>query len=314
MYPDQSQPGQPKTPPPTTGGGPIGQNGTQNTQYSPQYGPALSQPEQYTQPQSYNTSAPVNPYAQPAPPQQAPENWYTPAPKPQDSRPKDANSYIQSSAPAQNPATGQAINGQYAVDYLGGIAPASQSGAISIGGFSLTKKMLAFIGGGIAALTLAMVLLFASQTEEVATTLSESSLYASYIDTTEVTKNSGKNITSSQLRSFNGSLQTFLLNSGTQMEGPLEQMGINVSSLRSDAKKPPYHDEEMAKKLEEARLLDTYDRVYASEVSYKLNTMSATIQKVKETNSRQDMQEYLETTEASLTTLQEALENYQNEN
>lgn len=310
MNPNQPQPGQPQTPPPNNSG------------YPPQYGSPQQQPQQqYSQPQGYNTAAPQNPYAQPAPPQQAPENWYTPTPKPNDSKPGDVSQYLQQSSPstaqtnpvnAQNPATGQTINGQYAVDYLGGIAPAAPNNTVSVAGFQLTKKIIAIIVSGIVALIMALVVFFSTQTPQGPTTLNESSLYASFIDTADVTKDSSKNINDSQLRSLNGSFQTFLLNSATQMEEPLTKSGIDHTKLKTAAKKPPYHDDKMAAKLEDARLLDTYDRVYASEVSFKLQTMDATIQKIKKTNTRESMQSYLTETEKSLTVLQEALKKYEN--
>ena len=308
MNPNQPQPGQPQTPP-------------QNGGYPPQPGAAQTgaqnQPNQYVQPQSYSTAAPQNPYAQTPPQQQqAPANWYTPAPKPTDSKPSSVDDYLQSSRPqTQDPAAGQTINGQYAVDYLGGIAPSAPSNTISIAGFSLTKKMLAIIGGGMAALTLAMVLIFAQPPAEGPTTLDESSLYASYIDTQDILSSSDtstKHLSSSQLRSFNGSFQAFLTNSASQMEEPLTDSGIDPNPLKSAAKKPPYHDEDMAHNLNEARLLDTYDRVYAREVDFKMQTMHATIQRIRQSNSRESMQEYLNSTQESLETLQEALENYLN--
>lgn len=304
MYPDQPQPQQPYTPPPSPGGHP------------PQYGPTQPYQQPLQQPQAQNYS-PMAPPQYPAQPQQsqAPANWYTPTPPPNSDRPASADQYIQqatgqSQQNMQNPATGQTIKGQYAVDYLGGIAPQSPTNTVSIGGFQLTKKMLLFIGGGAAALILAVVLLFASQKPADPNMLNEASLYTSYIDTAEITKHSKKYLNSSHLRATNGSLQTFLINSATQMETPMAKSGIDHKKLKTAAKKPPYHDVKMAEKLEDARLNAIYDRVYAQQVGYKLEIMMATLQKVKKINTRKSMQEYIKQVEPSLKTLQEAIKKY----
>jgi hypothetical protein len=261
---------------------------------------------------------PQYPPQQPQQPHQ-PASWYTPTPPPNSDKPASASDYIQQATGQtqqqvmQNPATGQTIKGQYAVDYLGGIAPQSSSSSISIGGFQLTKKMMIFIGGIASALIIALVLMFATQKPAGPDVLNESSLYASYIDTAEITKFSKKYLDSSQLRATHGNIQNFLTNSATQMETPLAKSGIDYKKLRTSAKKKPYHDFKMAEKLEEARLNAVYDRVYANEMAFKLQKMMSTLQKVKKTNTRKSMQEYIKQTEPSLKTLQESIKKYQEE-
>ena len=299
MYPQQPQPEQPQTPPPAPNG------------YPPQYPGAQLQ-------QNYSPMPQNNPYGQPAP-QQAPANWYTPTPAPNSDRPASADQYLQQAggqpqnSPQQltNPATGQRINGQYAVDYLGGIAPQAPNSAVSVGGFQLTKKAIIFIVGGLLALVLAVVLLFATQKPAGPGFLNEASLYTSFIDTADITKNSGKYLQSSQLRATNGTLKSFLLDSAKQMETPLSKSGIDYKKLRSSAKKEPHHDGDMATKLENARLNDVYDRTYANEVGYKLEKMMAAVQKIKKTNTRKSMQEYLTEIEPDLKIIIESIDRYQ---
>lgn len=98
------------------------------------------------------------------------------------------------------------------------------------------------------------------------------------------------------------------------METPLSKSGIDYKKLRSSAKKEPHHDGDMATKLEDARLNDVYDRTYANEVGYKLEKMMAAVQKIKKTNTRKSMQEYLTEIEPDLKIIIESIDRYQQAN
>lgn len=261
----------------------------------PQTQPWLGQPQM----QPGQTYTPMHNYSPMQQPQGgAPAGWYTPpsSTATNSDKPASVDSYLSQATNKQSSAApaGQRINGQYAVDYLGGIAPTDSGSTVSLAGKRFSKKVL-FIGiGGVAALLLAGALLVLSPKPQAATTLNQSTLYVSMVDTADVTKDSSKKIKDSKLRALNSSLTALLNGSVKQMEDPLEKSGATPSQLSSSAKKPPYKDEKLRAKLEDARLLGTYDRVYVREIDLKVDTMLITMERVKKNNSRESMQKFVD--------------------
>lgn len=194
------------------------------------------------------------------------------------------------------------INGQYSIDYLDQLAAPAKK--------PLDKKFI-FAGAGAAvALLLAAFLLFASpKSTSVAT---EIKLYSTLIDTEASTTRSGKLIKNSKLSSINSNARTALINSARDMETPLKNMGQDPVKLKSAAKKPPYHDDKLVDKLEDARLNGIYDRVYANEMNTKLKYIIAYMESIKKTNSRKSMQEFISKNEPSFQAIQKSIDDYQN--
>lgn len=302
MYPQQPNQPQggypPQTPPPTPGMQPPQDPMSQAPQPDRHYSPM---------PNYSPMSTPPLPPPQPLQPQQqlpsqAPAGWYTPPPQrtADADKPASVDSYLQQAStpgkttPGMAP-PGQKIHGQYAVDYLGGIAPGGNTGGVSIAGKQISKKMLLFIGGGVAALLLALVLLAVlTNKPKKSNTLTASSLYTSMVDTADVTKSANKIIKSSELRGINSSLGVLLTGSIKEMETPLTKTGSDPKQLNTAAKKPPYKDEKLRAKLEDARLLGTYDRVYANEMELRVNTMIIAMQSIKKRTASKSMAEFID--------------------
>ncbi|MDO4684805.1 MAG: hypothetical protein Q4B06_03825 [Candidatus Saccharibacteria bacterium] len=309
-YPPQPSPGYPPQPGAAPYGAqpygtpPVGQN------YSPM-------PQQF--------GAPAQGYpAQPTTPATPPANWYKPPEKEVDTRPASVDEYLgrttqatpqpQAAAPTQAQPTppgtvpGQVINGQYAVDYLGGIAPQQSQNAVKIGGKLIDKKLLLFGGGGAIALLLAAALFLFTPKPEAASTLNESSFYGSLLTTSDITKKAGKNIKSSKLRGTNSAFTSLMVGAASEMEQPLSKSGIDPKKLQPSAKKPTKNDQKLIQTLEDARLNATYDRVYTREMQYRLRTMLITLDRIEKINSRQSMQEYVKNTRPKLQSIQKSLE------
>ena len=222
--------------------------------------------------------------------------------------------YLKSAKPSQPPiptgqnVPGQVINGQYAVDYLGGIAPAQSNDEITIAGKSISKNIF-YIGIGlIGALILAVMFMLFTPKKEGISTLNESSLYSSMVATSEITKKAGKNIKNSKLRAINSSLNSQLIGSIQEMNDPLTKSGIDPKPLETAAKKPDEAESEKLQMLEDARLNATYDRAYSREMIRRLETMLITLDRIEKINQRESMQTFVKNTKPKLESLKKSIE------
>jgi hypothetical protein len=277
--------------------------------------PPLPPPNAY-QPQPAQPTA-LPPTQPPTPP----ANWYTPPPQQaqQDLKPASVDTYLQQAAapvayPQPSPSTvppGQRIHGQYAVDYLGGIAPSVPANTISIAGTRISKKIFFIALGCAGAALLAFMLLLFSPKPKPTSSLNASSLYITMIDTADITKTAGRTIKNSQLRGFNSSLGALLTGSIKQIESPLEKTGVDHKKLSAEAKKSPLKDEKLRAKLEDARLLGTYDRVYASEMQLRVNTMIIAMESIQRRTGSQSMKTYIDDTLPEYKSTKKTLEELQ---
>lgn len=328
MHPEQPQPPHnpypPYTPPPAPEASAY-QNGPSSVpqpdrhyspmpNYSPMSSPPLPPPQPYTAPLA---PAPSQPQPQPASP---PAGWYTPPQHLQDTtKPASVDTYLQQSpapqqplgAPGTSSIPGQKIHGQYAVDYLGGIAPSMPANTITIAGKRISKKVFFLVLGGGAALLLAAALLLFAPQPRASNTLSASNLYVSMIDTADITKTAGRNIKDSKLRAINSSLGALLTGSTKQFEEPLAKTGVDYKKLSAEAKKPPFKDEKIRAKLEDARLLGTYDRAYTSEIQLRVNTMIITMESIQRQTQSSSMRSYVEASLPEYKQTKQAIEDLQ---
>ena len=275
----------------------------QNAPYQQTQYPYSPQPQQPTQ---------VANQPQNSPHQVA--SWYSPAKKEPDNKPGSIDSYLNTAKPSSNSANvpGQIINGQYAVDYLGGIAPDQPIDSVTIGNKTSSKKTF-FIGIGIigAGILTAMLMLFTPNNKGVSN-LNESSLFSSMVSTSEITKTAGRKIKSSKLRAINSSLNSQLLGSITEMADPLAKSGIDSKKLEATAKKPTAKESERIQTLENARLNATYDRAYSREITYRLDTMLVTLNRIDKINTRASMREFTKNTRTKLESIKKALDEVSN--
>lgn len=322
MYPQQPDPNQPpNTIPPQTPApvAPAGQPATPTQALPsapPTHQPWVGQPQM--QPgQNFTPMHNYSPIQQPR--GQAPAGWYTPPPSAtaNSTKPASVDEYLGKATGSTNTTnpiptpSGQKIQGQYAVDYLGGIAPGgNKASTISLGGKRIDKKIFFVAIGGVVALLLAAVLLIFGGGPQTDNTLSASSLYTSIVDTSDITKTAGKNIKDSKLRATNASLHNLLTGSTKQMEEPLKKSGINATNLAVSAKKPPAKDEKVRARLEDNRLLGTYDRAYVSEMELKVGTMIIAMERIKKTSSQKTMQDFVDESIPKYKHIQKSLKNF----
>lgn len=177
----------------------------------------------------------------------------------------------------------------------------------------ISKMQMYIIGGILSAVliaTAAFVIFTPKQAEVPSATLS--SVYSTMADTQDITKEAGKNIRSSQLRGINVSIDSTLLSTMQSLEAPLESSGNKPSNLRSAAKKDPIRDSELREKLEEARLLVMYDRVYLTQFTFKIEEIMRQIKYVQARTRSESTVQSLESGHDNLEALKSSLDNFAN--
>lgn len=182
---------------------------------------------------------------------------------------------------------------------------------ITIAGKRISKKIFFIVLGGAAALLLTAALLLLAPQPRASNTLTASNLYVSMIDTADITKTAGRNIKDSKLRAINSSLGALLTGSTKQFEEPLAKTGVDYKKLSAEAKKPPLKDEKIRAKLEDARLLGTYDRAYTSEIQLRVNTMIITMESIKRQTKSASMRSYVEASLPEYKQTKQAIEDLQ---
>lgn len=275
MYPEQ--PGQSptgQTPPPS---GPFPPQSSQPTQWN------TSGHSSWGQPQS-------TPYSQ--------QQWNTPQPQPQ---PQPAQQWSQQPA-APSPAYSQPAqpltpNGMASIDYLNQIAPTTKGG----GGFS--RKQIAIIGGILLlAFAVVAVLALANGGQPSTSALSQR-LVAKTVALEDAATKSQVNIKSRDLSSVNSNLTLQLTTMNADLKKTLapfkiDPAKIDKSILAAESNKA------LLDKLEDARLNSTFDRVYAREMGYQLETTLILMKNIYTTTTNAEYKKQLETTYNNLEPLQ----------
>lgn len=119
-----------------------------------------------------------------------------------------------------------------------------------------------------------------------------------------VVDDSQENIISSDLRGTNTSLSLVLTNANRDIAGSLTAYGI-------DPEKPPAKiaakedTTELTERLEDARLNAIFDRIYAREITYQLQTTLILIEQIESKTKSSSEKEFLSTTHKNLQPLQE---------
>ncbi len=112
------------------------------------------------------------------------------------------------------------------------------------------------------------------------------------------------NIVSGDLRATNTSLSLVLTNANRDIEETLT--AYELSASKPDPKIAAAEStEELSERLEDARLNAIFDRIYAREMTYQLETMLILIEQIQERADSSAEQEFLSTTIENMRPLQE---------
>lgn len=194
------------------------------------------------------------------------------------------------------------------IDYLNQIAPqAPQKRGLR----GLSKFQLTILGGA----ALVIIILIASI---IAATgggsgSSTEKLAARLASTETIVTGAQAKLKSSELRTLNGNLKTYLIDANRDIVAPLTAVGIDIKQLDPTVTKAEAGTD-VTLRLEDARLNAIYDRTYAREMSYRLDTIVSLMQKIRASSSNATMKSFLDKAITNLQPTQKEFSAYNDAN
>lgn len=164
------------------------------------------------------------------------------------------------------------------------------------------------IGGGLALVVVLFiaVVVFGSISNGGASPTKLQTLYVRLDTLGKISSEAKKQIKSNSLRATNASLIIFLTDANHDIVAPLTKSGVNVKKIdKSIAKK--FGGDQLKLTLEDARLLATYDVVYAREMNYELETLQLLMKEIYDSTKSKSMKEFITSTDDSLVTIRKQL-------
>jgi len=192
---------------------------------------------------------------------------------------------------------------QYPIDYLNQIA----SQAPKKRGFT-RKQFIIIIGAG-AALLISIVLFILSSLGPNTNTSQE--LAARLIATQPVVSSSQAKIKNSSLRSLNSTLEIYLTNANRDITAPLAKSHIDVAKLsKTITATEAASTKKISDTLENARLNAVFDRTYAREISYQLDTIVSLMVDINATTKNSDLKAFVNTSYKNLQPIQKQFSDF----
>lgn len=181
---------------------------------------------------------------------------------------------------------------QYPVDYLNQISGQPQKPSLS------SNRFLMIIGGAVVLIIIAV--LFMIITSGNTGPKEKMQILAARLMTLQtVSTEAQPNIKSGDLRSTNSNLTIFLTNTNRDIAPPLMESGIDATKLNENIVAQEA-GEELSATLEDARLNAVFDRTYAREMSYQLETVGVLIQEIYNSTNNDSFKTFLENTDTNL--------------
>lgn len=181
---------------------------------------------------------------------------------------------------------------QYPIDYLNQIAPETQKPGMN------NKFFFMLIGGGLLVAIIVGILALNSGGNNGPTQKMQT-LAARMTTLQEIANSSQKTIKNGQLRTTNSTLAIFLTNANRDIADPLAKNNVDIKKIDKVilAKES---GEKLKQTLEDARLNATFDRIYAREMSFQLDTVGALMKDIYKNTSSKSLKEFLEATDTNL--------------
>lgn len=178
----------------------------------------------------------------------------------------------------------------YSIDYLNQIAPETKKPGMS------NKLFLFAIGGG---LLLAIIVGILALSSGSGPTQKMQTLAARLTTLQTISDKAQKNIKSGDLRSTNSGLTILLTNANRDIVEPLAKNSVDIKKIdKTIATKED--GSKLTQTLEDARLNAVYDRTYAREMSYQLDTVAALMKELYTSSNSKSFKEYLVETDKNL--------------
>lgn len=184
------------------------------------------------------------------------------------------------------------------VDYLNQIAPQTPQRPSM---FTPGPRLVAMIGGVliVIVLILALVLNIAGGGQKA----SAQTLAARLAGTQSIAEDGQKSLKSSRLQNLNSSLRLSLTNTNRDIATPLAAIGVDTAKL-SEAITAKEAGTEISARLNEARLMGTYDRDYSREMAFQLATTLNLMKELYNSTSSASLKEFLNTSYKNLEPIQ----------
>ena len=182
---------------------------------------------------------------------------------------------------------------EYPIDYLNQIAPEQKKPGLGNKAFFMIIGIGVFLAAVVGVLMLLSSGGGASSSEKLQTLSARMQTLQKISDTSE------KSIKSSKLRTTNSTLNLFLTNANHDIEDPLLKNGVKPSALDKKIVGKE-NGAEMIATLEDARLNATFDRIYAREMSFQLNTLASLMKEIYTTTKSKSLKEFLVTTDNNM--------------
>jgi hypothetical protein len=180
---------------------------------------------------------------------------------------------------------------QYSIDYLNKIAPQDKKPAMN------NKVFLFAVGGG---LLLAIIVGIIALSSGGGGPKEQMQTLAARLTTLKgISDKSQKNLKSNTMRSTNSNLILFLSNANRDIVEPLKSNGVSTDNMNKTITTKE-GGEALTKKLEDARLNAIFDRTYAREMGFQLETTSVLMKSIYNSTNSKSLKAFLEATDANL--------------
>ena len=181
---------------------------------------------------------------------------------------------------------------EYPIDYLNQIAPEEKK--------PLMNSRIILVIVGILVVLAAVVAFLVLVSSGGASDGQKLQTLSARMQTLEkISKAAGKNIKSGSLQTTNSTLSLFLTNANRDIVTPLQNNGIKASNLDKTIVKKE-DGSKVTAALEDARLNAIYDRTYAREMSFQLDTLASLMKQIYTTTKSKSLKEFLLTTDTNL--------------
>lgn len=192
-------------------------------------------------------------------------------------------------------------NPQLPPDYLSQISPDSPKK------MQFSRKQIVIFGSALAVILVIIISIVTSALFN--SPKSEEKLAARLLTTQEIVNDATGKLKSTQLRALNGNLKIYLTNTIRDIEAPLANDGIKISKLSKSVTSAESSEETLAT-LEDARLNVIYDRIYALEMAYKLDTVLTLMRQIHSNTSNDDLKDLLTEATTNLEPTQKAFADF----
>lgn len=116
-------------------------------------------------------------------------------------------------------------------------------------------------------------------------------------------------IKSTQLRALNSNLKIYLTNTNRDIVDPLSKQNVDVNKIDKSITSSET-GKDVTDRLEDARLNAVYDRTYAREIAYRLETILALMHQIDDSTSSKSLKSFLDGAITNLEPSQKSFEDF----